>query len=96
MRAIDGAKSDMILAITHFLGAVMKTEILITSPPDRERTVAEIWGDDDQLAEINDESGYVRVEIYPRLDGKPWLLPYDDLLQLLEQAKISLVGNDPP
>jgi hypothetical protein len=73
----------------------MKTEILITSPPDRQRIVAEIWCDDDQLAEVNDESGYARVEIYPRVDGEPWVLPYDELLELLKHAKTELVGDDP-
>jgi hypothetical protein len=73
----------------------MKMEILITSPPDRERVVSEIWGDDDQLAEVNNEAGTVSVEIYPRADGKPWVLAYEDLLKLLEEAREALMGNGP-
>ncbi len=39
-------------------------EILITSPPDREYLVAEIWHSDELIAEINHEQGSLRLEFY--------------------------------
>jgi len=65
----------------------------LASPPDRERLVAEVFLNDVQVAEINQESGDLSVEIYPRPDGKPWSMPYEDLLKCLESAKSRLLSG---
>jgi hypothetical protein len=71
----------------------MSTEILITSPPDRKQTVAEIWFDNVQLAELNDETGHPVLEVYPRPDGGPWILDFDELIDLLQRARTRLLNG---
>ena len=39
------------------------------------------------MAEINQESDQLMVELYPRQDGKPWVLRYSDLVDSLAKAK---------
>jgi hypothetical protein len=64
----------------------------IASPPDREKLVAELFYDREQWAEINQDSGTLRLELYPRRDGKPWDLPFDEALAVLQTAKERLIG----
>jgi hypothetical protein len=59
-------------------------EILIASPPDREKLVAEIWSDDNLLAEINQESDNLEIEIYA---SEKLVFSLDDLMEILERAK---------
>jgi hypothetical protein len=66
--------------------------ICVSSPPDRERLVAEVFFRDEQLADVNQEAGRWSVELYPRLSGKPWTLPFDDTVIALRDAKTKLGG----
>lgn len=59
----------------------------IASPPDREKLVAEIFLDREQLCELNTETGELVVELYPRRDGKPWVIPLHELTAALAEAK---------
>lgn len=59
-------------------------EILITSPPDREKLVAEIWSGENLVAEINQESDNLEIEIYA---SEKLVFSLDDLLEILERAK---------
>lgn len=70
-----------------------KYRICISSPPDREKLVAEIFFGDAQWAEINQEREALEVEFYPRPDGEPWQLDYQDALSALDEAKRRLVGE---
>ena len=74
----------------------MNTEILITSPPDRERVVAEIWYGDSQLAELNEEAGQPMLEIYPNPTGEAWILDFNELVSLLERARAALRTDSKP
>ena len=65
--------------------------IALSSPPDRDELVAEIFVSSQQLAEINTQFGYFCVEIYPRQDGQPWVLDYRQFLQSLTEAKARLI-----
>ena len=65
--------------------------IAISSPPDREKLVAEIFVDSAEIAEINQEGDELLVEIYPRQDGKPWVISYYKLLSVMEEAKEKLL-----
>lgn len=47
-----------------------KYRICISSPPDRNNLVAEIFFGYIQWAEINTEQKNVQIEFYPRPDGK--------------------------
>lgn len=67
--------------------------VSISSPPDRNFLVAEIMLSHEQLAELNQEQGILSLEIYPRRDGQPWQVNYDDMMQILTEAKNRLVGE---
>jgi hypothetical protein len=67
--------------------------ICISSPPDREKLVAEIFFGDMQWAEINQEGDTLEVEFYPRPNGEPWRIDYKDALKALDEAKLRLVGE---
>ena len=71
----------------------MKTghRISISSPPDREKLVAEIFFGDVQWAEINQERDALELEFYPRPDGEPWRINYTDALDALNEAKRRLI-----
>jgi hypothetical protein len=75
----------------NMLPAKMKMDI--ASPPDREQLVAEIFYEDGQWAEINQESGALTVELYPRPDGKPWSFPLHDAVSALQIAATRLIGD---
>ena len=66
--------------------------IEIASPPDRENLVAEIWLEDQMIAEINQENNNLELEIFIKEKGK-LKLNYDDFLETLEKAKKKLVGE---
>lgn len=59
-------------------------EILITSPPDREKLVAEVWHNKILVAEINQETGRLEIEFY--LNEKI-AFELDDFLEALVIAK---------
>ena len=65
-------------------------KINISSPPDREFLVAEIFVGNEQIAEINQESKKLEVEIYPRKSGDFWRINYEDLIKILQEAKRKL------
>ena len=65
----------------------------IASPPDREKLVAQVSYDREQWAEINQESGNLSLELYPRQDGKPWEFNFDEALGALQLARQRLVGK---
>ena len=60
--------------------------ICISSPPDREHLVAEIFIDDIQWAEVNKEDGTLRAEFYPRPDGESWRLDHAVAIEALAMA----------
>ena len=67
--------------------------ICISSPPDREKLVAEIFFGDMQWAEINQEHVDFEIEFYPRPDGKPWSIPYAKAVDALKEANDRLQGR---
>ena len=67
-------------------------DITISSPPDRERLVAEILFDGVQWAEVNQEKETLEVEFYARPDGTPWRVPLDVAVGALSDARAKLVG----
>jgi hypothetical protein len=71
----------------------MSLHIGLSSPPDREYLVADIFLDDQiQVAEVNIESGAIKVEIYVHPEGIPWELDLDELITSLNEAKSRLQG----
>ena len=65
----------------------------LATPPDRKKTVIQLMVGNEQIAEVNQESDTLKVEIYGRRDGQPWVLDFDDLAVALEHAKDRLTGT---
>jgi hypothetical protein len=70
----------------------MPFRISISSPPDRERLVAEVFAENCQWAELNQERGNLTLELYPRQDGQPWVFDYEEALRILHDARARLLG----
>lgn len=70
-----------------------KYRICISSPPDRNKLVAEVFFENVQWVEINQEKDVLEVEVYPRPDGQPWRIDYLDAIDALSEAKWKLTGN---
>lgn len=66
--------------------------ICISSPPDRQKLVAEIFFDNYQWAELNQEDGTLQLEFYPLPIGELWQLSWDETVSALEQAKQRLLN----
>lgn len=64
-----------------------KMRICISSPPDREHLVAEVFFGDEQWAELNRERGELRLELYARRDSRPWSFGFDDAMEALSEAR---------
>jgi hypothetical protein len=69
-----------------------KMRICLSSPPDREKLVAEFFFDEEQWAELNQEGESLILEIYPRRSGEPWLINFEEMLETLKEGKQKLVG----
>ncbi len=65
--------------------------ICISSPPDREKVVAEIFFGPNQWAEINQEQAGLQIEYYQRPDGKPWTMDFEIAASVMIDAKQALV-----
>lgn len=68
-----------------------KFKIEITSVPDREKLVAEIWFEENLIAEINTERDCVELELYP---SQGLILELNEFIKALEIAKNKLIGYD--
>ncbi len=66
-------------------------ELQITSLPDRERVVAELWRDNVQLAEVSNEDGTFRVEVYAAPGKNRVAVLLDELEDALRRARENLM-----
>lgn len=65
----------------------MSFVIEIASTPDRDQLVAEIWWNDQMVAELRrgaDCATY--LDIYPAPSNKPWSFRLEDWLRIIEEA----------
>ena len=69
----------------------MKYTVEITSVPDRKKLVAEIWNNDQMIAEVNQENGELNVEFYFQINEESIALNYYALIDALEIAKKRLL-----
>ena len=67
----------------------------LASPSDREKLVVQLMAGNEQVAEVNQESESLQIEIYGRQDGKPWVLDFDDLMLAFRDARAILIGTQP-
>lgn len=70
-----------------------KLTIEITSPPDREDLVAEIWRKDQMIAEVNQESENLELEVY--CSENAIQLDFESFLTALLEAKEKLKAESP-
>jgi hypothetical protein len=66
--------------------------VSIASPPDRNKLVAMIDFGGEQWAELNQDSGQLQLEIYPRRDGEPWLFSLTDAVSAIQLARARLLN----
>jgi len=64
-----------------------KFNLIISSPPDRENLVAEIYLGNNQIAEISNENGTFEIELYHCENIK---FNFNDLYMVLQKAKEKL------
>ncbi|OWW23527.1 hypothetical protein B4Q04_20230 [Zobellia sp. OII3] len=65
-------------------------EILITSVPDRENLVAEIWLEKNLVCEISNDNETLEIEFFKEIGKK---FDYSKLLEALKEAKSKLLAE---
>jgi hypothetical protein len=73
---------------------VSTLEAMVTSPPDREAVVFEIWHENRQVAEISKEPGHgYEIELYAAADGGAWHFDLGEFKAMLEDGIKELASN---
>lgn len=65
-----------------------KFKIEITSVPDREKLVAEIWFGEELIAEVNQEEEKLKITLY---NNQKLFFQFADFLSALDEAKRKLL-----
>lgn len=69
-------------------------ESMLTSPPDRQNVVFEIWSRNRQVAEISKEPGCgYEIEIYPASNNGAWHLDLAEFKAMLDEGIKELASN---
>lgn len=66
-----------------------KFSIMIASVPELDYPVAEVWLGESIVAEIRYEKGF-QIQLCPAPGGKTWDFPFDELIDILQEAKEGL------
>lgn len=70
----------------------MKFTIEVTSVPDREGVVAEIWWGDSMVAELcRDGENEVRIEIFPARSAGSWCFDCEEWQNIIKDARKKIV-----
>ncbi|WP_080412910.1 hypothetical protein [Burkholderia ubonensis] len=73
---------------------MIELKAMITSPPDRENVVFEIWCGNRQVAEISKEPGRdYEIELYAAAEGGAWHLDLNEFKAMLEDGIKELASN---
>jgi hypothetical protein len=59
--------------------------IIISSPPDRDAVVAELWQEDEQVAELRQDTSGLRLELYDSRSLSCRDLDYSEFMTALSQ-----------
>jgi hypothetical protein len=71
-----------------------KLGAMVTSPPDRENVVFEIFYEDRQVAEISKEPGRdYEIELYPAANNGIWHFDLNEFKAMLEDGIKELASN---
>lgn len=68
-------------------------EVELTSVPDRDDLVAELWSAGELVSEVRTEPEGLRVQFYPRQDGAPWDVDFEGFRAALDEAA-TLLSSD--
>lgn len=66
----------------------------IASVEDRDELVAELWWDDHQVAELSQDGGRLRLQLYKAGTGKCWDFDYIEFAQAIAGLAERLKGTD--
>jgi hypothetical protein len=70
-----------------------KARVCISSPPNRNYRVAEIFFGSEQWAELSQEGDNLQLEIYPGQNGQPRSVSFQDPVDSLSEAREKLQGT---
>lgn len=59
--------------------------IVVSSPPDRDSVVAELWQNDEQIAELRRDGSELRLELYNSRSATPRDLDYHEFVAALSR-----------
>jgi tetratricopeptide (TPR) repeat protein len=65
--------------------------VIIVGTQNRDKLVAELWCENEQWAEISQEQGELKLEIYPKSNGHAWNLKYEEAVKVIQEAKAKLL-----
>jgi hypothetical protein len=67
---------------------------IITSPPDRENVVFEVWCENREVAEISKEPGRdYEIELYSAAEGGAWHFDLNEFKAMIEDGIKELASN---
>lgn len=67
-----------------------KFSVEVASVPDRDDLVAEVWLDQELIAELRHGPSGLQAQIYPAPPGQPWDVPYEEFTRALQEARDKL------
>jgi phage pi2 protein 07 len=68
--------------------------VTIASVPDRDNLVAELWCKNELWGELSQQQGQLKLEIYPTTNGEAWKLIYEEVINVIQEAKDKLLERD--
>jgi len=71
----------------------MRLTITIASAPELEQVYAELSADAQNWADLTQEDGVLKLEIYPNPTGQPWVFDLDSLRAHLHEARRALLND---
>jgi hypothetical protein len=72
----------------------LRLTTMVTSPPDRNRLVVEIWNGDVQWAELSRSGEGMLLEVYAQPSGGPQLVPLAEVQRALDEAAAELARHE--
>lgn len=66
---------------------------MIASGPDREGLTAELWLDDNTMAETFYENGMLRLRLFPPRGAQWWSVDYEEFSEQLRLLRERLLGT---
>jgi len=68
-------------------------EIYMVVSPEKDEPIAEIYFQNEQIAEIFDDEGILKLNLFPCASQDFWQISLDELQLVLETAKAKMLGK---